>query len=110
MQPETPILEKRIPLRVGTRVHGVLTSVATGQPIPNAYLQVVQKGKDLKSAGFNIPVPASIFGDIVPVVADGVTTDEQGRYEIVLGDGKFYISDRAEIRRSLRFKTKRSSK
>lgn len=91
VQPETPILEKRIPLRVGTRVHGVLTSVATGQPIPNAYVQVTHKGKDLKSAGFNIRMSASIVGDVDPVVAYGLKTDEQGRFEIMLGDGKFYI-------------------
>lgn len=91
VQPETPILEKGIPLRVGTRVHGVLTSLATGQPIANAYMQVSHKGKDLKSAGFNIPVPASIVGNVDPVVAYGLKTDEQGRYEIMLGDGKFYI-------------------
>lgn len=91
VQPETPILEKRIPLRVGTRVHGVLTSVATAQPIPNAYVQVTHKGKDLKSAGFNVPMSTSIVGDVDPVVAYGLKTDEQGRFEIMLGDGKFYI-------------------
>ena len=89
VNPNQPILDRNIKLRSGTRVHGVLTTETSGDPIAGAKLQIYQMGsaKTSELLGAN----ANSQRHSPPITTFTATTDDKGRYEIMLGNGRFYI-------------------
>ena len=89
VNPNQPILDRNIQLRSGTRVHGLLTTETTGDPIVGAKLQIYQMGSEKTSE--LVRANANLQRHSPPMTTFTATTDDKGRYEIMLGNGQFDI-------------------
>ena len=89
VEPNKPLLDRNIQLRRGTRVHGVLTTETTGDPIVGARLQIYQMGSTKTSE--LLRNKSNLQRHSPPMTTFTATTDDKGRYEIMLGNGRFDI-------------------
>ncbi len=89
---DTPVERLDFMLRAATQVSGVMVNKADGMPVANTFIYVSQFGTALsKLKGVNIPNPQRIRMDVIPQAFFGAVTDESGRFEVYVGDGRFAI-------------------
>jgi len=93
--PNQPVANRDFVLRKSTRVFGTLTNEQSQHPIPNQRVVVYQYGQDLHSMDeVKLPNPGSSLNSlkwVCPSLVTSTTTDQLGRFEFFLGDGKFDI-------------------
>lgn len=87
-----PVEGKDFILRPATRVYGKLLDEATQEPIANERVFVYQYGQDLRSTdGVVLPNPENSRTYVQPLTAYSTQTNEQGKFELFVGDGNFDI-------------------
>ncbi|HUG69165.1 MAG TPA: thioredoxin family protein [Pirellulaceae bacterium] len=87
-----PVEGKDFTLRRATRVYGKLLDEATQEPIANERVFVYQYGQDLHSMdGVVLPNPENSRSYVRPLTAYNTLTNEQGQFELFVGDGNFDI-------------------
>ncbi|WP_162006790.1 carboxypeptidase regulatory-like domain-containing protein [Roseimaritima sediminicola] len=79
-------------LRKPTRLSGRLTAEPSGEPIAGERVYVYQYGDDLQSIpGAVIANPDNDRRYVRPMLVKTATTDEQGGFEFLLGDGSYDV-------------------
>lgn len=87
-----PVESKDFILRAATRIYGTLVDEETQQPVAGANIFVYQYGQDIRSMeGVVLPNPKKSNTHIQPVTTYSTQTNEQGQFELFIGDGKFDI-------------------
>ena len=94
LMPGEPVAGQTLRLRNPTRLHGVVTEKGTDTPVADQRVSLNQRGDRLKDMdGVELKEPETGFVRLVqPVRFDSTTTDADGRYEFLLGDGDYSIS------------------
>ncbi len=96
--PNQPVEGKDFTLRKATRIHGRLVDEADQSPIAGAPVVIDQKGQDLHSmTGVSLPNPEQDNRSVCPRVSHVAKTDADGRFEMFVGDGTFYIATGHEL-------------
>lgn len=90
VSPNTPLVNRDFKLRAPTRVHGRLLNERTQDPIPNARVIVYHYGTELMDiSDADIPNPDNEPWTVRPIIQHYATTDADGKFEFMLGDGSF---------------------
>lgn len=88
--PNTSLVNRDFKLRAPTRVHGRLINERTQDPIPNARVIVYHYGTELMDIpDADIPNPDNERWSVRPIIQHYATTDGDGKFEFMLGDGSF---------------------
>ncbi|MGB7326385.1 MAG: carboxypeptidase regulatory-like domain-containing protein [Rubripirellula sp.] len=87
-----PVDGIELTLRKPTRLTGLLTAQPSGEPIKNERVIVYQFGDDLDSIeGATIANPKKSRRYVRPMSVNVTRTDDDGRFEFLLGDGSYDI-------------------
>lgn len=91
--PNTPVEGKDFKLRKATRVHGSVRANFTLKPQPNYRLTLLQHGQSIAEVpDANLPPGEAAWADIFrnrrPSIQYETTSDENGNFEIFVGDGE----------------------
>lgn len=87
-----PVEGKDFTLRPATRVYGKLMNEAAQEPIANERVFVYQYGQELRSTdGVVLPNPENSRTYVRPLTTYSTLTNEQGQFELFVGDGNFDI-------------------
>ncbi len=88
-----PIEERNFTLRPATRVFGKFIHGRTQQPMANQCLAFRQYGQDIsRLEGEQLPNPDNMQINGPPIVESYLYTNQEGEFEIYLGDGSFTLS------------------
>ncbi|WP_161604264.1 carboxypeptidase regulatory-like domain-containing protein [Roseiconus nitratireducens] len=87
-----PVEKIELRLRKPTRLTGRLTAEPSGDPIAAERVLVYQYGDDLDSiAGASLKNPENSRRYVRPTIVKATETDQDGRFEFLLGDGSYDI-------------------
>lgn len=90
--PNTPVEGRDFVLRPATKIHGTLVDESSLQPVAKQTIFVYQYGTALNELpDVSLPNPEARRTWVCPMGTISVETDDQGRFELFLGDGSFDI-------------------
>lgn len=90
--PDQPVQNLEFRLRPATRIHGRVTLGPDNEPVAGLQISSYQSGADAHNLkGAEIPNPEKINRWVQPTSFHNATTDSDGRYEFLVGPGKFDI-------------------
>ncbi|QDV48104.1 carboxypeptidase regulatory-like domain-containing protein [Gimesia fumaroli] len=96
--PDKPIENLDFQLRPATRLFGRVTVGSQNEPVKGQRIHVYQYGQDANNMqGVKLPNPENSNKWVQPITVHSTSTDENGKFELSVGDGKFDIRGPAQI-------------
>ncbi|WP_198000242.1 carboxypeptidase regulatory-like domain-containing protein [Gimesia alba] len=96
--PGKPIENLDFQLRPATRIYGRVTVGSQHDPVKGQRIHVYQYGQDANNMqGVKLPNPENKNKWVQPIIVHSTSTDEDGKFELFVGDGKFDIRGPAQI-------------
>jgi hypothetical protein len=93
-----PIENLDFQLRPATRLFGCVTVGSQNEPVKGQRIDVYQYGQDVNNMqGVKLPNPKNSHKWVQPITVHNTSTDENGKFELFVGDGKFDIRGPAQV-------------
>ena len=90
--PDKPIENLDFQLRPATRIYGRVTVGSHNEPVKGQRIHIYQYGQDANNMqGVKLPNPENKNKWVQPIIVHSTSTDEDGKFEWSVGDGKFDI-------------------
>jgi 5-hydroxyisourate hydrolase-like protein (transthyretin family)/thiol-disulfide isomerase/thioredoxin len=97
LKPGQPVENLDFQLRPATRIFGQVAVGSQHEPVKGQRIEIYQYGTSISdSQGKQAADPAITINRVTPIMVHSTSTDENGNYELIVGDGKFDIRGPAQ--------------